>query len=191
MLVAVLFGNSISATASDVPVVLRSVLARRLSFSAAVAVVEMCSMMRSSLLPRMYPVLTAALRETWEAQSKVFTSSQRTGWAMVSSGRRRTHTEILSHRRQMVGASRVLQEAAGRGGMRQAGIVFEEVPEADTTQTCSCCGDRPNCSPKGRAGFGIREWTCSACGTVHDRDVNAARNIFALGQERPGGGLPV
>ena len=28
----------------------------------------------------------------------------------------------------------------------------------------------------------VRQWTCAACGTVHDRDVNAARNILALGR---------
>ncbi|MGH7733020.1 MAG: zinc ribbon domain-containing protein [Gemmatimonadales bacterium] len=28
----------------------------------------------------------------------------------------------------------------------------------------------------------VREWACLACGTVHDRDVNAARNIVALGR---------
>jgi putative transposase len=27
----------------------------------------------------------------------------------------------------------------------------------------------------------IRQWTCPACGAVHDRDVNAARNILAVG----------
>ena len=27
----------------------------------------------------------------------------------------------------------------------------------------------------------IRQWTCPECGTVHDRDVNAARNIHAAG----------
>lgn len=73
---------------------------------------------------------------------------------------------------------------------RQAGIVFEEVPEAYTTQTCSCCGALPHSSPKGRAGLGIREWICSICGSVHDRDVNAARNILALGHERLAGGIP-
>ena len=71
----------------------------------------------------------------------------------------------------------------------QAGIVFEEVNEAFTTQTCSCCRTISASSPKGRAGLGIREWTCSHCGSVNDRDVNAARNILALGHERLAGGI--
>tara|TARA_R110001583_G_scaffold21308_1_gene80825 strand:+ start:2135 stop:3187 length:1053 start_codon:yes stop_codon:yes gene_type:complete len=63
-----------------------------------------------------------------------------------------------------------------------AGIVFEEVNERYTTQTCSCCGSRLK-SPKGRAGLGIREWTCD-CGVTHDRDINAAKNILAVGLDR-------
>ncbi|WP_366930738.1 transposase, partial [Marinospirillum sp.] len=51
-----------------------------------------------------------------------------------------------------------------------AGIVFKEVNEAYTTQTCSNCGSCPDSSPKGLAGLGIREWTCSACGATHERD---------------------
>ncbi|WP_292254595.1 transposase [Marinospirillum sp.] len=71
-----------------------------------------------------------------------------------------------------------------------AGIVFKEVNEAYTTQTCSNCGSRPDSSPKGLAGLGIREWTCSACGATHERDVNAAKNLLALGHERPVEGIP-
>lgn len=70
-----------------------------------------------------------------------------------------------------------------------AGVVFEEVNEAYTTQTCSCCGVIPDSSPKGRAGLGIRQWICSNCGTEHHRDVNAAKNIAALGLQRLAGGI--
>ena len=71
-----------------------------------------------------------------------------------------------------------------------AGIVFKEVNESYTTQACSCCGCIPDSSPKGIAGLGIREWTCSECGVTHDRDINAAKNILALGHERPAEGIP-
>ena len=73
----------------------------------------------------------------------------------------------------------------------QAGVVFEVVNESYTTQTCSCCGAIPASSPKGRAGLGIREWVCSDCGAVHDRDVNAAKNILAAGHRRLAEGIPV
>lgn len=60
----------------------------------------------------------------------------------------------------------------------QAGIIFAVVNEAYSTQTCSQCGSIEG--PKGVAGLGIRGWQCS-CGTVHDRDVNAAKNIARAG----------
>ena len=60
---------------------------------------------------------------------------------------------------------------------------FREVDECSTftTQTCSTTGIIPSERPRGIAGLGIREWECSACGEIHDRDVNAARNILKLG----------
>ena len=45
-----------------------------------------------------------------------------------------------------------------------------------TSQVCSACGVKDGPKP-----LRVRQWTCAACGTVHDRDVNAARNILALG----------
>lgn len=67
---------------------------------------------------------------------------------------------------------------------------FEDINESYSTQLCSACGEIPASSPKGRAGLGIREWTCSCCGAVHDRDVNAALNILAAGRCRLAGGIP-
>src|SRR5450759_3616832 len=67
------------------------------------------------------------------------------------------------------------------------GAVYLNINEQFTTQTCSQCGALPPERPKGIAGLGIRAWECSSCGTSHDRDVNAARNILALALsvERP------
>ncbi|MFE1948922.1 RNA-guided endonuclease InsQ/TnpB family protein [Streptomyces sp. NPDC059524] len=41
-----------------------------------------------------------------------------------------------------------------------------------TSQTCSTCGAKDGPKP-----LNVREWTCAACGTRHDRDINAALNI--------------
>lgn len=69
-------------------------------------------------------------------------------------------------------------------------VWFEELDEKWTSQACSVCGEIPESSPKGEAGLGIRGWTCSCCGSEHDRDVNAARNILARGLARLGEGMP-
>ncbi|WP_328755382.1 MULTISPECIES: RNA-guided endonuclease TnpB family protein [unclassified Streptomyces] len=41
-----------------------------------------------------------------------------------------------------------------------------------TSQVCSTCGHHDGPKP-----LNVREWTCPACGTRHDRDVNAAKNV--------------
>jgi putative transposase len=46
-----------------------------------------------------------------------------------------------------------------------------------TSQVCPACGVKDGPKP-----LSVRTWTCAACGTVHDRDVNAARNVLALGR---------
>lgn len=61
------------------------------------------------------------------------------------------------------------------------GACFIEADERFTSQTCSACGTIPASSPKGMGALGIRQWECSDCGTSHDRDVNAARNILRVG----------
>jgi putative transposase len=59
------------------------------------------------------------------------------------------------------------------------GATFVDVSEQLSTQICSDCGVVGG--PKGIAGLEIRGWECDACGSVYDRDVNAARNILRLG----------
>ena len=44
-----------------------------------------------------------------------------------------------------------------------------------SSKLCSACG-----TIAAKLPLHVREWTCD-CGTVHDRDVNAARNILADG----------
>jgi IS605 OrfB family transposase len=69
-------------------------------------------------------------------------------------------------------------------------VVFVEVNEKYTSQVCSGCGEISVNSPKGRANLGIREWTCPLCGEVHDRDINAAKNILRLGHQSLAVGIP-
>lgn len=61
--------------------------------------------------------------------------------------------------------------------------VYVEVKENFSTQICSSCGEIPDSSPKGLKDLGVREWVCSECGSILDRDVNAAMNILRFGHE--------
>ena len=45
-----------------------------------------------------------------------------------------------------------------------------------SSKRCSACGFVVSKMP-----LSVREWTCPECGVVHDRDLNAARNILAAG----------
>ncbi|WP_376775797.1 RNA-guided endonuclease TnpB family protein [Kitasatospora gansuensis] len=68
---------------------------------------------------------------------------------------------------------RLLEEKAARYG-RHVGIIGRYEP---TSQVCSTCG-----VPDGPKPLNVRTWKCGACGTSHDRDLNAARNILAAGR---------
>lgn len=61
---------------------------------------------------------------------------------------------------------------------RQAAYV--EVDERYTSQTCSVCGSLRG--PRGLEGLGVRQWSCTECGTHHQRDVNSARLILMSGR---------
>ncbi|MFI9365181.1 RNA-guided endonuclease InsQ/TnpB family protein [Kitasatospora sp. NPDC053057] len=77
---------------------------------------------------------------------------------------------------------RLLEEKAARYG-RTVHVVHRAFP---SSQLCSDCGHRDGSKP-----LAVREWACGACGVLHDRDLNAARNILAAGQadrlNAPGG----
>jgi putative transposase len=61
---------------------------------------------------------------------------------------------------------------------RRYGRIFGKVGRFEpTSQVCSACGVKDGPKP-----LWVRTWVCPACGAVHDRDVNAARNIVALGR---------
>jgi putative transposase len=68
---------------------------------------------------------------------------------------------------------RLLEEKAEHYG-RTLHRIGRFVP---SSQVCSACGVKDGPKP-----LSVRTWTCLSCGVVHDRDVNAARNILAAGQ---------
>lgn len=67
---------------------------------------------------------------------------------------------------------RMVQEKAIRYG-RHVSQVDRFFP---STRMCSGCGTVGEAKP-----LAVREWICFQCGEVHDRDLNAAKNILAAG----------
>jgi putative transposase len=59
---------------------------------------------------------------------------------------------------------------------RRGGLVVMADRWFPSSKTCSACGTVQEKMP-----LAIRQWTCPDCGTIHDRDVNAARNLLAYG----------
>jgi len=45
-----------------------------------------------------------------------------------------------------------------------------------SSKRCSDCGHTVS-----KLSLSVREWVCPECGTIHDRDINAARNVLAAG----------
>lgn len=61
------------------------------------------------------------------------------------------------------------------------GVHYVEVNEAWSSATCADCFQRTG--PRGLRALGVRVWQCSHCGSVHNRDLNAARVILRLGRQ--------
>ena len=91
--------------------------------------------------------------------------------------------------REMLKQNRFLTTAMGDAGWyeffrqldykaRRYGKTVISVPlNFPSSQICSVCGARHTALKD----LNIREWTCPECRTVHDRDINAARNILHEG----------
>ncbi|MCO1660385.1 transposase [Pseudonocardia sp. S2-4] len=73
---------------------------------------------------------------------------------------------------------RLIEEKAAHHG-RTVVKVDRRFP---SSQLCSTCGHRDGPKP-----LQVRAWTCTACGTEHDRDLNAARNVLAEGRRMAAG----
>jgi putative transposase len=92
---------------------------------------------------------------------------------LAVSGLARTRLAKSVHDAGWAQLLRLIGEKAERHG-REFHRIGRFVP---TSQMCSACGTRDGPKP-----LSVRTWTCAACGAVHDRDVNAARNILAAGR---------
>ncbi|EDZ65291.1 transposase, IS605 family [Nitrosococcus oceani AFC27] len=110
--------------------------------------------------------------------------------------------ETLNVRGMM--ANRRIAKALGDVGMHELkrqleykapwyGRAFRQVDRwAPTSKTCSACGAVQKAMP-----LKVRQWTCSDCKSVHDRDINAAKNILRLatvgrtGSDARGGVYPL
>lgn len=56
------------------------------------------------------------------------------------------------------------------------GAEYVEADERYSSKVCSACA--AHSGPRGLKDLGVRDWVCGECGTVHDRDGNAALNIL-------------
>jgi len=68
---------------------------------------------------------------------------------------------------------RTMLEAKAEKHCRDFRVISRWEP---TSQRCSDCGELG-----GKKELSVREWTCLHCGSIHDRDENAAINILVAG----------
>ena len=62
---------------------------------------------------------------------------------------------------------------------RTGGRKLIKVDSKYTTMTCGKCWSLTG--PTGLHGLKVRRWECSACGAVHERDINSAQVILMSG----------
>lgn len=62
---------------------------------------------------------------------------------------------------------------------RTGDTIYVEPDSKNSTMRCSNC--RALTGPTGLRGLAVRQWTCTGCGNLHDRDQNSAINAFIDG----------
>ena len=65
-----------------------------------------------------------------------------------------------------------IKNAAARDG-----VPYIEVNPAYTSKTCS------ECEVLNKSRKSEKEWTCTSCGVVYDRDINASNNLQKIGKQ--------
>lgn len=71
----------------------------------------------------------------------------------------------------------VLQHVAKKKGV-YVGLVDRFFPSSKTCSECGCLTEKLD--------LNVREWRCDDCGALHDRDINAAKNILREGTSSHG-----
>mgnify|MGYP001506858147 CR=1 FL=1 len=117
----------------------------------------------------MHKITTQLIREN---QTVVVEDLSASGMTRRASGRGRKakaglNRGILNHAPHEM--RRQLEYKADWYG-RQVIVADRWFPSSQICSTCGHCG--------GKKALGVREWTCEACGTRHDRDQNAAINLM-------------
>jgi putative transposase len=73
-----------------------------------------------------------------------------------------------------MGFGELRRQVEYKAAMRGGEVIFAD-RFYPSSKTCSGCGHVLDVLP-----LSVREWTCPACGVIHDRDLNAAVNLKNL-----------